>query len=631
MVRFFTQIIIVFFVSLNFIYTQVVYPTLDDSLIAGRKVDFHFKTKTLSIQYFEYSLDNRNWVELGRFFNRTTFSWFPPLADIDSIFFNYESLNFTYPILVWKTPNVHTTEITSIDYFDDEGVVLSSSSDGRICIWSTEKQELIDSYSSGKPVLFAKFLFSSRKVIFSADSSIYLYDFEKPNSFRRVSGSSALIRAIDVCPKNKLTAFGSFSGDVVLLDSNLNEIKKFSLERKIYSIKFSKSGYLLAVGDYDGIVTIFDINLDEKVAEFVTNRDNSYKNVVWSVAFSPEDTLVIAGGIDGKSRIYNLKTKELEYSIPSHSFHIRGVDFCDVVPVVISVSLDSTISQVFYPLNISLHIPLKEESAISFLKVIGGGAYFLVGMRNGKISLYKNFEFEYIKQKFSLPYFIPISVLYPSIQSYAGRVVSFPVILKNIYEVPLNRFFNDTSYAVLQLPAEHFGVYHDENKALKFGWEDTIYSKLRSVVNVDTFAIVYVYTLHPWGDRKATFKINHIDFRGKKNILWIFDTATVEIVEVCKPLTNLMKFELMPKVNFFADYNNNEGKIELRVENDKTIFCKFLLINPISGHVKVLLEKECYPSETLITLDARNIASGLYIIVLETSFTSLAKKLIIYQ
>ncbi|MFN3306644.1 MAG: WD40 repeat domain-containing protein, partial [Candidatus Kapaibacteriota bacterium] len=503
--------------------------------------------------------------------------------------------------------------------------------DGKIHLWSIEKRELINSYSYGKPVLFAKFFFSSSKVIFSADSSIYFYDFDSPSSFRKIASSSALIRAIDVSQKNKLTAFGSYSGEIVLLDSNLNELKKFSLGRQIYSVKFSKSGNLLAVGDYEGIVTIMDINLCEKVAEFATNRDDSYKNVVWSVAFSPDDSLVIAGGIDGKSRIYNLKTKELQYSFPSHSFHIRGVELCDALPVAISVSLDSTITQYHYPLNIPVHQPLKEESSISFLKVIGGGTHFIVGLRNGKISLYRNFEFEYIRQNFALPYFIPILAKCQSFQSYAGRLVSFPIILKNIYEVPLNRFPKDSSIAVLAVPAEHFGIYHNSNKILKFGWLDTISSNLRSIVSVDTFAIVYAYTLHPWGERKATFKINHIDFRGKKNIFWIFDTATVEIVEVCKPLTNIMKFELMPKVNFFADYNRNEGRIELKVETDSTIFCKFLLINIISGQVNVLLERECNPSETLMSLEARNIASGLYVVVLQTSFTNLAKKMILYK
>lgn len=631
MVRFFAQIVVLFLFPVSFINSQVVYPTLLDSLFAGREVNFQFKTKTLSIQYFQYSLDKLNWVELGRFFNRASLNWLPPFADVDSIYFNYEALNFTLPILIWKTPNAHSAEISSIDYFDDDSVLLSSSLDGKIYQWSIEKKELINSYSFGKPVLFAKFFFSREKIIFSADSTLYFYDFQQPNSLRKVLNSNALIRALDVCKNNKLSAFGSYSGDVVLLDSNLNEIKRFSLGRQIYSIKFSKSGNLLAVGDYEGIVTIFDINQNEKIAEFVTNRDNAYKNVVWSVSFSPDDSLIIAGGIDGKSRIYNLKTKELQYSIPSHSFHIRGVEFYDSVPVAISVSLDSTISQYYFPLNMPIHLPLKEESSISFLKVIAGGTHFIVGLRNGKISLYRNFEFEYIKQNFALPYFIPILAKCQSFQSYAGRLVSFPIILKNIYEVPLNRFLKDSSIAVLDVPAEHFGIYHNNNKILKYGWLDTISSNLRSIVSVDTFAIVYAYTLHPWGERKATFRLNQIDFRGKKNIYWIFDTSTVEIVEACKPLTNLMKFELMPSVEFFANYNENEGKIVLKVQTDSTIFCKLALINAISGKINLLVEKEFYPFETYVSIDAKNIAAGLYIIVLETFYTSLAKKLILYH
>ncbi|ROL58450.1 hypothetical protein D9V84_01600 [Bacteroidetes/Chlorobi group bacterium Naka2016] len=626
----FTRIVLILLFDFTLLIAQITKPSPVDSIIAGRNVVFNFQTKAISLQKLDFSIDKKNWIEIGKFLNKEELTWLPPLLDIDTIYFHYEAFNFTIPIKLWEVEKANSSEVSSIDYWEADSLFLTSSLNGELIIWDISSRKKLDSLVWGKAILSAKFFHSSSKVVFSSDTAVFLWDFSNPTELRMIGNSSATVRALAVDNQKKLVAFGSYSGELVVLDSNLNEILRLNHNKQIYSLAFSKQGNLLAVGDYEGFVTIYDLLKGKKLKSFSTNRDSSFKNVVWSISFDSNDILIIAGGIDGKSRIYNINNESLDYVISSHSFHIRGVDFCDYAPVAISVSLDSNLVQTYFPMNFPVHFPIKEKSAITFLKTIDGGRYLFLGMRDGTISFYKNFEFEHIDQRLALPFFIPVMVQCKSFEANAGRMASFPIIFKNLLEVPLNRFFSDTSFAVLEVPKEHFGVYHPENRTVKYGPVDTIYSRLSSIGSLDTFQIVQVYALLPWGERKAPFKVNYVDFRGKRNILWLFDTAFVDIVEICKPLNDLVKLELIPKINFVVKDNPVSEFINLIVEADNSVFCKFALVNSIDGGTKILYSGEIHSGKTELNFNIGDFPSGVYLLLLETDFVSLAKKLIIY-
>ncbi|MGB9771908.1 MAG: hypothetical protein ACPLX7_08020 [Candidatus Kapaibacteriota bacterium] len=614
----------------SFLFAQIIAPKITDSIVAGKNIVFHFAIKSNSLQRLDFSFDQKNWIEIAKFANRTQFEWAPPLLDLDTIFFRYEAYNFSQPEKLWTYEKAHLGEVSAIDFLNGDSVFVSSGLDGKIYFWHIDKGIKIDSFVFGNKIFSVRMLGFASKVVFSSDTSVYCFDFSSTRQLQRIGGSSGLIRALAVDNSKKLVAFGSYAGDLYLFDSNFTEVRKILHQRQIYSMAFAKTSNLLAVGDYDGFLTIYDYSSGKKLIEISTNKDSSFRNVLWSVAFDYSDSLIAVGGIDGKIRIYNVFTGNLEYAFPSHSFHIRGVDFCNYAPVVISVSLDSTLYQTFFPMNFPVHFPIKVNSSITSLITVDGGQYLLLGMRDGTISFLKNFEFEHIVQPLALPYFIPVKVECGSFQANAGRMASFPIILKNIFEVPLIRFPSDTSFIVLKVPLEHFGVYHPENGTVKYGRSDTLFSNLRTIGLQDTFQVVQVYTLHPWGDRKAEFYAEIVNFRGKHNIQWIIDTAAVEIVEICKPLTDWMRFELVPGVNFTIVGNPVCDMLKLLVETDTTFFCKFVLINAINGRQKILFEGEIQKGTNEILFDINGVPSGVYQLVCETKFLRLARKLIIY-
>jgi len=622
-------LVLLSFTAPFFLPAQILSPTSFDSIIANRQVDFKFRIYSNTLQELHFSVDKELWQQIGVFANRQAMQWFPPNEDIDTVYFRYSSFSFSEPIKLEEISYAHNGEITSLDCEPIDSLFLSSGLDGKLYLWSLPSFKKIDSLIFGNKIYSARFFGSSNKIIFTSDNSIILFEPKSQNRVRLLDTCGNLIRALSVSEKANLVACGSYSGEVNVYDSSFTKINSFRTGKQIYSLAFSNNGEMLAFGDYNGFVTIVDLKTQKVKAEISTNRDSTFKNVVWSLEFSPNDSLLVCGGIDGKVRLYSIPNFTLEYVFPVHMFHIRGVGLPSFAPVVASASLDSTFLQIFFAKNFNVHHPVKQKSSITSLKFIDGGRKFLLGLRNGDIVFYKNFDFQELHQTLEVPYFIPVNVKLKSFQAFAGRLEPVPIVLENIYEIPLRRFKTDGSYAVIQLPKEHFGVYHRETSRLVLGDIDTIYSNLRTIGKIDTFAVINVFTLHPWTERKAPYSIETIDFRGKSNIYWMFETDTVEIVEKCKPISDLVRFELIPYVDFEIVEDQKGKNVYIKFLSNESVFCNLIMFNLLGEKVQQIFSGLIEKGEHWVETDLDGIPGGIYIIILQTKFQNLAKKLIL--
>lgn len=627
----FSLVLIFNFLFTNSLFSQVISPKFSDSIVVGEKIDFLFKVSENTFQELFYSIDNNIWFDVGIFSNQEKYNWMPPKGDFDSISFRYNSFSFSKPIKIRELGAAHNGEISSLDFSYNDSIFLSSGLDGFLFLWHLGSFKKIDSLNFGGRIYSAKFLKNSKRIVFVSDNSIYLFEPGSPNPLKLIDTCLNLVRALDVHIESGLFAYGSYSGEIAIYDSNLTNLFSLQTGKQIYSLQFSHNGELLAFGDYDGLVSILDLKDKKIFAEFSTNRDSSFKNVVWSVGFDSKDSLIVCGGIDGKVRIFSILNRKLEYVLPSHMFHIRGVNFCDYAPVVSSVSLDSTFSQILYSKNFAIHQPIKHNSSITALTFIEGGRYVLIGLRNGSIIFYKNFDFNDLKQEVTLRYFIPIVVKCKSFNSIVNRLESIPIVLENIFEVPLKKYNSNTSYAVIKLPKEHFGIYHPETSKLVLGDRDTILSSITMIGRTDTFATFLAYILHPWSDRKANYSVENINFRGKTNLLWLVKVDTVEIVETCKPLTELMRFELIPKVEFNLHEDSKENEFWINIVASDKIFCKLEMYNLFGKKIKDVFSGEVEKGQNIIRAQFQNLESGMYVIVMQTKYQKLAKKLILFK
>lgn len=614
------------------LFSQVTSPSKSDSLIAGRIARFIFDTKVPALHSLSVSLGySHSWLWLFRDSPAGSFEWQIPLQDIDSVSFNYHSLKFNPPQKIYEIQFAHSSEVTSIDFASSDYSFLTSGLDGKIFVWDLQSGTKIDSLDlSPSRIYNAKFLGNSNKVVLSRDTALMIWD-RNTGDIITIATKSGIIRAIAVNSAMQLIAFGSYDGDFEVLDSNMNIVFGYRNDTQIYSTEFSFDGRFVAFGDYNGIAYVFSLLNGGKVFSLNTSYNGNIKNVVWSLDFSDnDDPLFATAGIDGKVRIWELKSGSLVDSFPNHLFHIRKVFFGRKDQVLTSASLDSSLRQIYYPRKFEIHPPLKEKSSVISLDFSGDEKYFVVGLRNGSISIWKNYEIEEFQQKLTLPYFIPMVAKSISFEIFPNEVKYVPLLVQNPLQVELTRFLSDSSFAIVHIPFEHFGVLDSDLNRFVVKRSDTVYSQLNNIRSTDTFSVLYIWSFTPmeqWGK----FYLEKINFRGKRNLLWTFQIDSILVVERCKPLTGINRFELVTGLDFEFFPNPAKDKIHFKIFGDNNSFVNIKLVDYLGREVKFLFKGLIQNRVTEFEVMVDDVASGAYSLVMEYDGQKVAKKLIIFR
>ncbi len=612
-------------------FSQVILPSKSDSLIAGRTVNFIFDTKVLALHSVSVSLgDSHSWFWLVRQNPSGNLEWQLPLQDIDSISFNYLGKRFYPPRKIGEITFAHSAEVTSVDFSSDSYLFLTSGQDGKIFVWDLQSQAKIDSLvlSAGR-VYNAKFFGDSNTIVFAHDTMLSIWN-RNTGDIEQITAKKGIVRALAVNNTKQLIAFGSYDGSFEVLDSNFNNLLYFQDDTQIYSTEFSSNGELVACGDYNGKAFVFNLFNDEQIFSFNTSYDSNLKNVVWSLAFSESDSLLATAGIDGKIRIWNLGNGVSTDSFPNHLFHIREVFFSRNEQILTSASLDSSLRQIYYPRKFEIHSPLKERSSIISLGFSRDEKYFVVGLRNGTVSIWKNYEIEEFQEKWTMPYFIPMIAKSFSFEIFPNEVKYVPIFVQNPLQIEFTRFAFDSSYAIARIPFEHFGILDNTLNRFVVKKSDTISSQLETIRSIDTFAILYIWSFTPtqeWGK----FYLEKINFRGKINLLWTLQEDSIHVVERCKPLQDLNRFELIYGLDFEFFPNPTSDKIYVKIFGDNNSFVNIKLVDCLGREIKLLFKGLIQNRVTELEFKVGDVVSGAYSLVMEYDGQKVAKKLIILR
>lgn len=90
----------------------------------------------------------------------------------------------------------------------------------------------------------------------------------------------------------------------------------------IFSVAFSPNGDLIAAGDANGEIHIWQVKDFQKIATL--GGDSS---LVWVLAFSPDSKTLASGSDDQLIRLWDVETKECKYKLRGHSGAVRAVAF----------------------------------------------------------------------------------------------------------------------------------------------------------------------------------------------------------------------------------------------------------------------------------------------------------------
>ncbi|MYF91008.1 MAG: T9SS type A sorting domain-containing protein [Gemmatimonadetes bacterium] len=136
---------------------------------------------------------------------------------------------------------------------------------------------------------------------------------------------------------------GIRAGDITIgfgLSGDFGNISKYS--SSTFSVAFSTDGSMLATG-CGGRLDNGCIDFRDATTGSLLNRITGLEGYVWSVAFSPDDSILASTGTDGVIRLWDVTTRQPLNTLTEHTNGVRSIAFSRDGNTLASGSLDGTV------------------------------------------------------------------------------------------------------------------------------------------------------------------------------------------------------------------------------------------------------------------------------------------------
>ncbi|MEJ2092877.1 MAG: SUMF1/EgtB/PvdO family nonheme iron enzyme [Syntrophobacterales bacterium] len=171
------------------------------------------------------------------------------------------------------------------------------------------------------------------KPTLEARSALFKALMREPQLQKFLYGHTSKISSLNFSADGKILASGDREGSIRLWDAKTFQTLGPPLKGHqdlVYSLAFSPDGHILASCGYDLTVRLWDVKTHEPLGEPLTGHDVGANAVrgVWSLAFSPNGKILSSGGGEGIVYLWDVKTlKPLGHTIRGHESIVSKLAF----------------------------------------------------------------------------------------------------------------------------------------------------------------------------------------------------------------------------------------------------------------------------------------------------------------
>ncbi|KAG0164852.1 hypothetical protein DFQ28_010369 [Apophysomyces sp. BC1034] len=224
----------------------------------------------------------------------------------------------------------HTDSVIAVAFNVDGDYVASAGMDGKVRVWKTQTGEFCAAAEGPDDIVWIDWHPKGNILLAGAqDSTIWMWAMPTGKFMNIFSGHAAAVNA------------GCFTPD----------------GKKIVSVAEDSTMIV-----WDPKSAVAEVRLSGDDARF-------HSEPITAVAVNRDSTLAITGSMDGKARLVNILSGHIVASLENHTDSIETVDFCDVLPLAATGSVDGKVS-IWDVQTQRLRSTLAHEDAIVKVKFV---------------------------------------------------------------------------------------------------------------------------------------------------------------------------------------------------------------------------------------------------------------------